>query len=304
MANAPAFAFLDEQHCEVAYGVGNCFKATDGNWYARSALVTAIAPANAPGLDLNPVSLVQSALHDLTGPVSTVEQWVLKQLVKLGALISTDLEKAKGYTVQLIDGVGARIDHLAGQVNSVIGSIGGDMDRALAGLRHDVAADVDAAVGPVSSALDTARHDIAHWSDVAAHYTDDALTAFNRDVFLPAIHDLNATIDDLQKASAWVWQVFVPQAIAPVGHDASEAQHAASKAIYWIDHSGMDAVHLIDECWDWLEAFAAHPFTELESLPGRIRTALPGAWTEAAAEPATATIDKIVDWLNEELPNV
>ena len=304
MANAPAFAFLDEQHCEVAFGVGNCFQATDGNWYARSALVTAIAPANAPGLDLNPVSLVQSALHDLTGPVSTVEQWVLKQLVKLGALVSTDLEKAKGYTVQLIDGVGARIDHLAGQVNSVIGGIPHDITAALDELRHDVAADVDAVVKQASRGqgdIDAGLESIVHDSE---RYTNSVVAEMKRDVIDPLEKDLRRAIHDAESAADHAWHVWYKDIWAPAEHELAEARHDAAEAITFIDHSALDAIHLIDECWDWLERLAHNPLKSLEALPGELRTALPKAWTEAAVEPDTAVIDKVVSWLEEELPNV
>ncbi len=120
----------------------------------------------------------------------------------------------------------------------------------------------------------------------------------------PLEKDLRRAIHVAESAADHAWHVWYSDIWAPAEHELAEARHDAAKAITFIDHSALDAIHLIDECWDWLEAFAAHPFTELESLPGQIRTALPGAWTEAAAEPATATIDKIVDWLNEELPNV
>jgi hypothetical protein len=38
-------------------------------------------------------------------------------------------------------------------------------------------------------------------------------------------------------------------------------------------------------------------------MPGQVARALPGVWTLAANEPATSEIDKVIDWLNKELPN-
>jgi hypothetical protein len=278
----PAFAFLDEQHCEVAYGAGNCFQATDGNWYAKSALVVAIAPTNAPGLDLNPISLVQSALNDLTGPISTVEKWILKQLVKLGSLIGNDITKVYSYLGSRLGGVENTISQLAGQVNALA-------DRAGKDLSGDV--------GKLSK-------DAEGWVADAEHYADSAVKAFERDVLDPALRDLRTAISDAEKVSKAALSTFERDVVKPIEHDASEALHDAKKAVSFIDHSALDAIHLIDECWDWLEHLALHPVKEIEAIPAGLKAALPSAWTEAAAAPATSEIDKVIDWLTKELPRV
>jgi hypothetical protein len=277
----PAFAFIDEQHCEIAYGVGNCFQATDGNWYAKSALVVAIAPTNAPGLDLNPISLVQSALNDLTGPISTVEKWILKQLVKLGSLIGNDITKVYSYLGSRLGGVENTISQLAGQVNALA-------DRAGKDLSGDV--------GKLSK-------DAEGWVADAEHYADSAVKAFERDVLDPALRDLRTAISDAEKVSKAALSTFERDVVKPIEHDASEALHDAKKAVSFIDHSALDAVHLIDECWDWLLWVAKNPAKAIEELPSKMLGSLTSAQLESQGATITSGWSGLADDLDKKFPD-
>jgi hypothetical protein len=296
-------AYESEIACELYNGAGNCWQAADGRWYPVGALGTFLAPVNQPSTNWNPISWAESALSDLTEPVSVPIRWIIKQIVKLGSLISNDIEKVYGYLASRFGGVENTISHLAGQINSVVGTVGGDIDRALTSLRHDVAADVDAAVKPIARGLGDAEAGVGSILRDAEHYADTAVADFHRDVLTPAVNDINTALDDAQKVSAWVWQTFVPQAIAPVVHDASEAHVAASKAIYWIDHGGMDAVHLVEKCWDFLEWVAVNPIRALEELPAKLLPSLTTSVLEGKGTTVLGGFDGLVSELDKVYPD-
>jgi hypothetical protein len=265
MPNAPAFAFLDEEHCEVAFGKGNCFKATDGNWYAKSALLTEIAPSNAPTLDLNPVSLVKSALGDLSGPISTVEKWVLKQLVKLTSLVSTDLEKAKGYAESLLS----------------------PLSNALGWLITEVHGWINEAIAPLKSTWDTVSNNVVGWLHDAAHYADDAINRFHRTVVDPLATLIQTDQHNLRSGADTTWQDFLNgpyAALHNVGHDAQRVAHDAE---YWVDHAGHDMKVLLDGCWEWLEWLGKNSIHDVESLPAKMLSMLTA--TELEQKGATVT---------------
>jgi hypothetical protein len=272
--------FYTEVACELVHGKGNCLEATDGRWYPKGLLKPIIAPANGPTVDLNPVALAESALSDLTSPVDVVVKWVLKQLTKLGSLIENDISKVYGYIGSRLGGVENTISHLAGEVNSLLGSLGSDVGKALATLRHDIAADVDTAVAGVRSELSTVEREAKTLGHDAEHYADTALRTFERDVLDPALRDLRVGLTDARRAAEAALSAFERDVVRPIEHDAAEGLAEAKKAIYFIDHSGLDAVHLVDKCYDWLRAFADHPIKSLEAVPADVLKQMSTSWSE------------------------
>jgi len=274
-------AYESEIACELYNGAGNCVQATDGYWYPKSLLKTVIAPSNAPAPDWSPIGAVKSALNDLSGPISTVEKWVLKQLVALGSLISNDIEKGNRYLASRFGGVENTIGHLAGDVNAIADHIGKD------------------ATGDVSRL----EKDAEGWVTEAEHYADDALRAFERDVLDPALHELRTAINDAEKASRAALSVFERDVVKPIEHDAAEALHDANKAISFIDHSALDAIHLIDECWDFLSWVAKNPARALAELPSKIFGGITEAELEASGKTVTSGWSNLVTELDKKFPN-
>jgi hypothetical protein len=299
----PLVSFPDQQSCEVAFGAGNCIQGLYGDWFSAEAYQASGLSSLTQGTDWDPISWAQSALSDLTGVFGPVERWVIKQIAKAASLIENDIDKVWTWLYARFGGIENTISHLAGEINSVVGSLGGDISKVLDSARHDIAAAVDAGVHKAESELSTVESEAVHLGHDAEHYTDTAIAAFEKDVLRPVENELRRLIHDAESEADHAWHVWYKDIWAPALHDLREAEHNAAKAVYFIDHSALDAIHLIDECWDWLLAFARNPIKELESMPGQVARALPGVWTLAANEPATSEIDKVIDWLNKELPN-
>lgn len=282
MAPATGLGFPDKQHCELAYGVGKCVQGEYGAWYLNALVPAKEASPAAPGIDWDPLSWGRSALSDIFGGAGTIEKWVIRQIVKAASLIENDIAKLYGYLGFRLGDVENTISHLAGQVNALADRAGKDLSGDVGKLGKDAEG----------------------WVADAEHYADSAVKTFERDVLDPALRELRTAISDAEKASKAALSTFERDVVKPIEHDASEALHDANKAVSFIDHSALDAIHLIDECWDWLEHLARHPVKEIEAIPAGLKAALPSAWTETAAEPATSEIDKVIDWLTKELPSV
>jgi len=296
-------AYESEIACELYNGAGNCWQAADGRWYPVGALGTFLAPVNQPSTNWNPISWAESALSDLTEPVSVPIRWIIKQIVKLGSLIETDIDAVYGYLASRFGGVENTISHLAGQINDLLASVGGALDGFWKAAKSDVEGWIGDAIHDAVAIGGDIWTVVRPWFHDAEHYADTAVSDFHRDVLTPAVNDINTALDDAQKVSAWVWQTFVPQAIASVVHDASEAHVAASKAIYWIDHGGMDAVHLVEKCWDFLEWVAVNPIRALEELPAKL---LPSLTTSVLEEKGTTVLggfDGLVSELDKVYPD-
>ena len=300
----PLLAFPDQQSCEVAFGAGNCTETVNGDWYATAALATSTPSTLSPTTDWDPISWGKSAISDVTGFFGATEKWVIKQIAKAAGLVENDIAKVWSWLYARFGGVENTISHLAGEINSVIGGIPHDIASTLSELRHDIAADVDADVKAATRGLGDVKSGLESILSDAERYADRGVADFKKDVIDPLERDLRRAIHDAESAADHAWHVWYSDIWAPAEHELAEARHDAAKAISFIDHSALDAIHLIDECWDWLERLAHNPLKSLEALPGELRTALPKAWTETAAEPDTAVIDKVVSWLEEELPNV
>lgn len=299
----PNEVFHNQEACELVYGAGQCIEATDQYWYPKSLLKVAIAPSSAPTLDFNPIDLVKSAFHDLSGPVTAVEKWVLKQLSKVATLIENDISKLHGYLSARLGGVENTISHLAGEVSSTVGSLGGDARKVLDSLRHDIAAAVDSGVHKAEAELSTVEKEAKTLGHDAEHYADAALKTFERDVIRPLERDLRTAIHDAESAAEDAWHVWYKDIWAPADKIIHDAEHDAHKAIYFIDHSALDAIHLIDECWDWLLWMAKNSAEALEELPAKMLARLTLTGLEAHGATVTSGWDSLVTELDKKFPN-
>ena len=264
MAEATGLGFPDKQHCELAYGVGKCVQGEYGAWYLN-ALVPAKEPTPAaPGIDWDPLSWGKSALSDIFGGAGSIEKWVIKQIVKAASLIENDIAKVYGYVASRFGGIENTISHLAGQVNTLAGKAGRSLEGDVGKLGKDAEG----------------------WVKDAENYADSALRVFERDVLDPALRKLHAAVSDAEKASKAALSAFERDVVKPIEHDAAEALHDAKKAVSFIDHSALDAIHIVDECWEWLEWMAKNPAKALEELPAKML----GQLTAAELEQKGATV--------------
>jgi hypothetical protein len=211
-----------------------------------------------------------------------VEKWILKQLVKLGSLIGNDITKVYGYLGSRLGGIENTISQLAGQVNNLVAEGGSD----------------------VVNTVENVGNTVNNWAALLDPYIADALSQFAKDVITPLRNDVKSLDPGLYNSVSSEWDHFKKYDLPGLKKDIADAKADAHKAVSFIDHSALDAIHLIDECWDWLEHLARHPVKEIEAIPAGLKAALPSAWTETAAEPATSEIDKVIDWLTKELPSV
>jgi len=231
-------------------------------------LVRATAAAEpSGGIDWNPVSWAKSAWDDITGTVNPIYKWVIKQVAKAIGLVENDIGKVRGYLLGVIHAVGSGVGDLAHDLEKVEQTIGGDIRGDIASALSGAKGLVKDALGPLESTVSQLHKDVENWIGNAEHAADKALNWFYDHTIRPALHDIEHEFDvvhhDIDTAVRDVERYWID----PLKHDVEEALHDAKKAVYFIDHSALDAIHLIDQCWDWLEWLAHNPAGAIESLP-------------------------------------
>ena len=303
MADTVGVGFPDEQTCEIAWGKGHCVKGKDDAWYLNALYAAKEASPKAPGIDWNPLSWGKSALSDVFGSTGNIEKWVIKQIVKAASLIENDVHKVYSYIASRFGGVENTISHLAGQINSVIGGIPHDIASTFAELRHDVASDVDAAVKEASKGMGSVEGGLKSIVHDAEHYADNAVSAFERDVLRPLEHDLRRAIADVDSEAKNSWHIWFKDIWGPADKMIHEAEHDAKKAISFIDHSALDAIHIVDECWDWLEWMAKNPAKALEELPPKALAELTKGKLSSEADTITSGWAGLTKELDKKFPN-
>jgi hypothetical protein len=303
MAETTGPGFPDEATCELAYGKGNCVKGKDGGWYLNALDAANNLSPPAPGIDWDPISWGKSALSDITGVFGATERWVMKQIVKAASLIENDIAKVYGYIASRFGGVENTISHLAGEINSTIRGIPHDITSTLADLRHDIAADVDAAVSGIKRGAGDVEGGVKALEHDAEHYADTAIADFKRDVLDPLERDLRRAIHDATSEAEHAWHVWYKDIWAPALHDLREAEHDAHKAVYFIDHSALDAIHLIDETWDFLSWVAKNPLKALEAFPAKMLSELTAAKLESQGTTITSGWAGLTKELDKKFPN-
>jgi len=295
--------FIDQESCEIVFGAANCYLAPNGYWYPNSILKTLVPKTQASTIDWDPLSWGKSALSDASGIFAPVYKWVLKQVVAAVSLVENDISKAYHYVNSRLGGVENTISHLAGQINSVIGGLPHDLTSTLDGVRHDVASWIDTAVKPIEADVDTTIKDAKGIGHDAEHYADTAIAAFEKDVLRPVENELRHLIHDAESEADHAWHVWYKDIWAPALHDLREAEHNAAKAVYFIDHSALDAIHLIDECWDWLLWFAKNPLRAFEQLPADALRQLTTGKLSGQADTVTAGFGGLVTELDKVYPD-
>jgi prophage DNA circulation protein len=254
-------------------------------------------------MDWDPISWLKSALGDVTGPLGKIEKWTLKQIAKAAALVENDVHKLSDYVDAHVGGIENTISHLAGQINNLAAGVGGDVAGAFDATRHEIASLIDDALHPIKSEDDALKRDVPGWAKDAEHYADDALKAFERDVLDPALKEIRTAIHAAESDAEHAWHVWYKDIWAPALHDLREAEHAAHQAIYFIDHSALDAIHIVDECWDWLEWMAKNPAKALEELPAKAFAELGSGKLSAAATEVTSGWSDLVTELEKKFSN-
>ncbi len=281
MAPATGLGFPDKRQCELAYGVGKCVQGEGGAWYLN-ALTPAKKPAPAaPGIDWDPLSWGKSALSDIFGGAGSIEKWVIKQIVKASSLIENDIAKVYGYIASRFGGIENTISHLAGQVNTLANRAGKDLTGDVGKLTKDAEG----------------------WVKDAENYADSALRVFERDVLDPALRELHTAVHDAEKVSTAALAAFERDVVKPIEHDAAEALHDAKKAVSFIDHSALDTIHIVDECWDWLEWMAKNPAKAIEELPSKLLPSLTTTSLEAKGATVQGGFDGLVTELDKVYPD-
>jgi hypothetical protein len=303
-ATPPLVSFPDQQSCEVAFGAGNCIQGLYGDWFSTEAYQASGLSTLTQGTDWDPISWGKSALSDVTGVFGATERWVMKQIVTAASLIENDITKVWTWLYARFGGVENTISHLAGEINNLILKAPSYVVKGEAWLWNEVNPWIETAVSDVPGLVSTYLNDYNKWTNILDPYIQSALSVFARDVITPLRDEVKKLDPSLYNSVSSDWNQFKTHDLPKLKHDIADAQAVVHNAVYWIDHSGYDIKVLLDDCWEWLEELGKISYQAAKVSPGGLKTALPRAWTTAAAEPDTAAIDKVISWLEEELPNV
>jgi hypothetical protein len=260
------------------------------------------AESSSTPIDWNPVSWAKSAWSDITGVIwNPIKTWVIKVVVKAAGLIENDIDKVRtGLHAATVD-LKRELGTLSGEVDKVAGVVGGDVAGGLDALYKEAASLVDAALGPVEAEVDRLAKDGENLAEDALHATDEAINYFWDHVVQPALTELRSLVDDAARAADKAWDDFDRDVLPALRHDVADALNAAHAATSFIDHSALDAIHLIDECWDWLEVLARNPMHEIEALPEEIAGKLSVAWATSAGHEVSDIFTALNEGLSKEL---
>jgi hypothetical protein len=255
------------------------------------------------GIDWNPLHLLKSLLKDATAPLSSIQKWVIKQLVRAAGLIENDIHKLAHAINSHLGGVENTLSFLAGQINNLAAAAGKDVGVSISWLTHEVDTLVGDAVGAAQKSLGALAKDAEGWLHDAESYADSAVSTFDRDVLGPALSGIHRAIHDIEAAPDKVWHDWLKDVWGPTDKVIHTAEVDAHSALHWVEHEGHDIAVLLDKCWDWLVWLGEVPLDVAENLPEQFAKRLPSVLTEAAAKPDKALWDKVIDELERELPH-
>jgi hypothetical protein len=185
----------------------------------------------------------------------------VKECVRLGNLIAA---LANDVYRDVSDGIN--------NVWTEIGTIDTDIynaGKALAGDLGRLAESIESDTGSFVRSLENGWDSAVKWSE--KHVLD------------PAARELRRLIHDGEKAWEDIWQTFLRDEWRPALHDLRDVEQTLASLGTALDHGIIDAFHLVEKAWDWLEAFAAHPISELEGLPDDVLAQMTSKWITGAA---------------------
>lgn len=256
-----------------------------------------------PGGGWDPLNWVEDALKDANHALRPLEKWVLKQIVKAGNLIWADVRNAFDTATSLADSAWDELRLLSSRIDSLGSSFGGDLTKAWDWLKHEVLALVNDTLAPLKHEWDQLSRDAHNWVHDAEHYTDDVWKWADKHVLRPVENDLRHEMHVIAADADHVWHEWLRHVWAPFEHDLHEVEHDAKKAVYWIDHEGLDVAHLVKRAWDWLEWMAVNPFKAFEELPRDVLKSLSTTALEGYATTVTSGWDGLVAELDKVFPS-
>jgi hypothetical protein len=224
--------------------------------------------------DWDPLHWASEAEKDLKGIVKAVWKWVVKECIALGNLVWNDVFNVYKTLTTVTGVIESEVSYLFGQIGSEVG-VGVKFIKKLIA---DAVKAAEAGLRDLVSAVDSFAHAVYRDADNWYHDAVGFVIADERwwwdHVIDPAIRDVEGAGKDIYKLFDEWWQTIDRDVIRPIEHDASEALSDAKKVLYWIDHGALDAVHLVEACFDFLTYVSDHPLSSLEQtaykLPGEI----------------------------------
>ena len=258
------------------------------------------------GFDWNPESWIKDAFHDAAGlpkDFSDLWHWVVNEDVKLGSEITTLASDAWNNLHSVVVWVDGKVHLIDDAIWRGLGKVGGDITGIYHWIINQVTGLIKAAEAKASRLVSIA------WAHADNLYHDLLRTAnaliraFYHKVFLPAFDGVRTAIRDAVKETERAADLLYHDVLLKAAHDAEKAYAEAVRVARWVDHAGYDAVKLVEKSWDWLEAFAAHPFHELESVPGSLAHLLSGDWATAEVRGLPSVWDALASGLEEVYPH-
>jgi hypothetical protein len=255
------------------------------------------------GIDWNPLHLLKSLLKDATAPLSPIQKWVIKQLVRAGGLIENDIAKLARAVHSHLGGVENTLSFLAGQINNLAADAGKDVGVSISWLTSEVNTLVSDAVGSTVKGLGWLTNEIDNLETTVDPWISKALSTFARDVITPLSDEVKALDPSLYNGMANDWDHFKKYDLPTLRHDVHDAETGVGSALHWIDHEGHDIKVLLDGCWDWLVYLGKLSVEEAEHLPEQLKARLPSELTVASMKPDKALWDRMIAELREEIPS-
>jgi hypothetical protein len=218
------------------------------------------------GFNWDPISWVEDAGRAVDGLTKPVQRWVIKEVKKAGDLLEKDIRDVASVAHRDVNDVFGDVEMLTREVKRITLTAGGDIGKALDSVGHAVTSAVTEVEHFAQKIVnETWAHADSLYKD-AERFTDTSINWAIKHVIDPAIHDAETTAKDVEKAVEKTVEAVYHDVILKVSHDAMTAWNDADKALYWIDHSGYDAVKLVEQCWDFLESVASHPASAAERV--------------------------------------
>ena len=207
----------------------------------------------------NPLSWVKSALGSAGKIASDIKNWVTKVVREAVDTIDKELRLGLNLAHKDLNDVWGGVEKLAREVERITDAAGGRIAKVFDSVEHDITTAVKAAVSGLTRAgsiiwdhADNLFHDAERDAKADVSWAE-------KHVIDPAVHDLEHGLTDAEKAAKAAVNDLYHDFVLKALHDADKAWAKAESIGTWLDHSGYDAVKLVESCWDFLESVANHP---------------------------------------------